>query len=140
MSKKILGISAFYHDSAACLVIGGKVIAAAQEERFTRKKHTPDFPINAIKYCLEEGGLTIDELDAIQLSIYPNPVKANGQLFISDDSNISSIRLIDFSGRVVQQWSEVKGFINLDQAVTGVYLLSIQTLNGSEVTKKVIIE
>ena len=82
----------------------------------------------------------IDELDAIQLSIYPNPVKANGQLFISDDSNISSIRLIDFSGRVVQQWSEVKGFINLDQAVTGVYLLSIQTLNGSEVTKKVIVE
>jgi carbamoyltransferase len=65
MSKTILGISAFYHDSAACLVIGGKVIAAAQEERFTRIKHTPDFPTNAIKYCLEEGGLTIDELDAI---------------------------------------------------------------------------
>jgi carbamoyltransferase len=65
MSKNILGISAFYHDSAACLVVGGKVIAAAQEERFTRKKHTPDFPTQAIKYCLEEGGLTIDELDAI---------------------------------------------------------------------------
>jgi len=65
MSKNILGISAFYHDSAACLVVGGKVIAAAQEERFTRKKHTPDFPTHSIKYCLEEGGLTIDELDAI---------------------------------------------------------------------------
>ncbi|HVG40330.1 MAG TPA: carbamoyltransferase N-terminal domain-containing protein, partial [Chitinophagaceae bacterium] len=63
--KKILGISAFYHDSAATLTIGGKIIAAAQEERFTRKKHTPDFPILAIKYCLEEGGLEIDELDAI---------------------------------------------------------------------------
>lgn len=63
--KKILGISAFYHDSASVLTIGGKIIAAAQEERFTREKHTRDFPKNAIKYCLEEGGLEIDELDAI---------------------------------------------------------------------------
>ena len=63
--KKILGISAFYHDSAAALVVGGKVVAAAQEERFTREKHTADFPIQAIKYCLEEGGYSIDELDAI---------------------------------------------------------------------------
>mgnify|MGYP000865761035 FL=1 len=61
----ILGLSAFYHDSAASIVVGGKVIAAAQEERFTRIKHTPDFPTNAIKYCFEEAGLTIDELDAI---------------------------------------------------------------------------
>ena len=65
MGKKILGISAFYHDSAASLIIDGKIIAAAQEERFTREKHTPDFPVNAIKYCLEESGLEIDELDAI---------------------------------------------------------------------------
>lgn len=63
--KKILGISAFYHDSAAAITIGGKVVAAAQEERFTRDKHTPDFPVNAIKYCLEYTGLSIDELDAI---------------------------------------------------------------------------
>ena len=63
--KKILGISAFYHDSAAALTIGGKVVAAAQEERFTRDKHTPDFPTNAAKYCLDYAGLTIDELDAI---------------------------------------------------------------------------
>jgi carbamoyltransferase len=63
--KKILGISAFYHDSAAALTVGEKIIEAAQEERFTRIKHTPDFPINAIKYCLEEAGLTIDELDAV---------------------------------------------------------------------------
>jgi carbamoyltransferase len=63
--KKILGISAFYHDSAAALVVGGKIIAAAQGERFTRDKHTPDFPTQAIKYCLEEAGLEIDELDAI---------------------------------------------------------------------------
>jgi carbamoyltransferase len=63
--KKILGISAFYHDSAAALTVGGKIIAAAQEERFTRDKHTPDFPTNAVKYCLDEAGLTIDELDAV---------------------------------------------------------------------------
>ena len=63
--KKILGISAFYHDSAAALLIDGQIIAAAQEERFTRKKHTSDFPINAIRYCLEFSGCTIDELDAV---------------------------------------------------------------------------
>lgn len=63
--KKILGISAFYHDSAAALLIDGKIIAAAQEERFTRKKHTPDFPVNAVKYCLEYSGCSIDELDAV---------------------------------------------------------------------------
>ena len=62
---KILGISAFYHDSAAALLIDGKVIAAGQEERFTRKKHTPDFPVEAIKYCLDESGCSLDELDAV---------------------------------------------------------------------------
>jgi carbamoyltransferase len=63
--NKILGISAFYHDSAAALAVGGNILAAAQEERFTRKKHTSEFPINAIKYCLEETGLEINELNAI---------------------------------------------------------------------------
>ena len=63
--SKILGISAFYHDSAATLVVDGEIIAAVQEERFTREKNTPDFPVNAIKYCLEIAGLEIDELDAI---------------------------------------------------------------------------
>lgn len=63
--RKVLGISAFYHDSAAALTIGGKIIAAVQEERFTRIKHTPLFPVNAIKYCLEAAGLEIDELDAV---------------------------------------------------------------------------
>ncbi|GGA88543.1 nodulation protein [Puia dinghuensis] len=60
-----MGISAFYHDSAAALTVGNKIIAAAQEERFTRNKHTPDFPINAINYCLAEGGLELDDLDAV---------------------------------------------------------------------------
>jgi carbamoyltransferase len=61
----ILGISAFYHDSAAAITHNGKVIAAAQEERFTRKKHDPSFPVNAIKYCLEFAGVDIDELEAV---------------------------------------------------------------------------
>ena len=63
--KKILGISAFYHDAAACLLIDGEIIAAVQEERFTREKHTPEFPVQSIKYCLQESGLEIDELDAV---------------------------------------------------------------------------
>ena len=52
---RILGISAFYHDSAAALVEDGRIVAAAQEERFTRKKHDPSFPVNAISNCLDEG-------------------------------------------------------------------------------------
>ncbi len=62
---KILGISAFYHDSAAALIDNGEIVAAAQEERFTRIKHDPNFPVNAIKFCLEYGGATLNELDAI---------------------------------------------------------------------------
>ncbi len=61
----ILGISAFYHDSAACLLQDGKISAAAQEERFSRKKHDPRFPQNAVRYCLEEGGIPVDRLDYV---------------------------------------------------------------------------
>ncbi len=61
----ILGISAFYHDSAACLLHDGKIIAAAQEERFTRKKHDPEFPSNAVRYCLEEARIKIEDIDFI---------------------------------------------------------------------------
>ena len=61
----VLGISSFYHDSAAAIIKDGEIIAAAQEERFTRKKHDAGFPANAIKYCLEECGTTIDKLDSI---------------------------------------------------------------------------
>lgn len=63
--SKVLGISCFYHDSAAAIVVDGRIEAAVQEERFTRKKHTPDFPTNAIKYCLEHTGLSLNELDGI---------------------------------------------------------------------------
>jgi len=61
----ILGISAFYHDSAAAIVQDGEIIAAAQEERFTRKKHDASFPLNAVNYCLEQAGFSLSELDAV---------------------------------------------------------------------------
>ena len=69
---KILGISCFYHDSAATILVDNEIIAAVQEERFTREKHTPKFPSNSIKYCLEETGLKIEELDAVVF--YDKPI------------------------------------------------------------------
>lgn len=68
----ILGISAFYHDSAAAIVQDGKIMAAAQEERFTRKKHDESFPINAVKFCLQHCGLQINDIDAI--AFYDKPL------------------------------------------------------------------
>ncbi|MFH1847038.1 MAG: carbamoyltransferase [Candidatus Omnitrophota bacterium] len=67
----ILGISAFYHDSAAVLLCDGEIIAAAQEERFTRKKHDPSFPENAIEYCLAEGDITVADIDIV--AFYDKP-------------------------------------------------------------------
>lgn len=69
---KILGISAFYHDSAAAIIENGEITAAAQEERFTRKKHDPNFPANAVKFCLEHSGTTLNQLDAI--AFYDKPL------------------------------------------------------------------
>src|SRR5437016_3613487 len=62
---RILGISAFYHDSAATLVRDGEIIAAAQEERFTRKKHDSGFPTNAVEYCLKQDGVSLDDVDYV---------------------------------------------------------------------------
>jgi carbamoyltransferase len=70
--KAILGVSAFYHDSAAALLVDGDIVAAAQEERFTRKKHDPGFPSNAIAFCLKERGLKPEELDYI--AFYDKPL------------------------------------------------------------------
>ncbi|HXB42463.1 MAG TPA: carbamoyltransferase [Puia sp.] len=72
MAEIILGISAFYHDSAAALVIDGSIVAAAQEERFTRKKNDSSFPENAIGYVLEEGGIKTEELTAV--AFYDKPL------------------------------------------------------------------
>ena len=61
----ILGISAYYHDSAACLIKDGEIIAAAQEERFSRKKHDSSFPNYAIKYCVDEAQISPSEIDKV---------------------------------------------------------------------------
>ena len=61
----ILGISAFYHDSAASLIKNGEIVAAAQEERFTRKKHDSSFPKNAIEYCLKEANINANQISYV---------------------------------------------------------------------------
>src|SRR5262245_24466747 len=71
-AARILGISAFYHDSAAALVVDGQIVAAAQEERFTRKKHDPDYPHQAVAYCLREAGIEPKDLDCV--AFYEKPL------------------------------------------------------------------
>jgi carbamoyltransferase len=77
----ILGISCFYHDSAACIIKEGNILAAVQEERFTRKKHDPRFPKNAIKYCLEKAGITIQRVDHVVF--YDKPFLTFERLLLS---------------------------------------------------------
>jgi carbamoyltransferase len=68
---RIVGLSAFYHDSAAALIEDGRIVAAAQEERFTRRKHDARFPARALAYCLEEAGVTLDDVDYV--AFYDKP-------------------------------------------------------------------
>jgi carbamoyltransferase len=76
----IVGLSAFFHESACCLLQDGRVVAAAEEERFTRVKHDPRLPVHAFRFCLEAGGIGIDEIDV--LAYYENPVhKLSRQLW-----------------------------------------------------------
>src|SRR5208282_797845 len=71
MKKAILGVSAYYHDSAAAILVDGQIAAAAQEERFTRKKHDSSFPIHACRYVLQEAGIEYRELAAV--AFYDKP-------------------------------------------------------------------
>jgi carbamoyltransferase len=75
----ILGLSAYYHDSAACLLVDGRIVAAAQEERFSRKKHDAEFPARAASYCLEAGGLAAEQLDHV--AFYDKPLLKFERLF-----------------------------------------------------------
>jgi carbamoyltransferase len=75
----ILGLSAYYHDSAACLLVDGKIVAAAQEERFTRKKHDAGFPLNAARWCLREAGVPLAKLDHV--AFYDKPLVKFERLF-----------------------------------------------------------
>ncbi len=68
----ILGISSYYHDSAAAIVVDGDILAAAQEERFSRKKHDAQFPAHAIGYCCQEAGIALKEMD--QIVFYDKPL------------------------------------------------------------------
>ena len=77
----ILGISAFYHDSAACFVQDGRIIAAAQEERFSRRKHDPRFPRHAVDYCLEEANISVKDID--YLVFYDKPFMTFERLLLS---------------------------------------------------------
>src|ERR1700686_3753320 len=70
--RNLLGISAYYHDSAAALLRDGEIVSAAQEERFTRKKNEPDFPTQAVQFCLRHANLTPAQLDAVVF--YDKPV------------------------------------------------------------------
>src|SRR6185436_1755192 len=71
-STRILGLSAFYHDSAAALIVDGRIVAAAQEERFSRKKHDHHFPTKAVAWCLREAGLSPVDLDYV--GFYDKPL------------------------------------------------------------------
>ena len=79
MPKRILGLSAYYHDSAAALVVDGEIVAAAQEERFTRRKHDAGFPGHAAHWCLKEGGVEVSSLDAV--AFYDKPLLKFERLF-----------------------------------------------------------
>ena len=65
MPNYILGLSCFYHDSAATIIKDGEIIAAAQEERFTRKKHDSSFPFNSVRYCLESQNINLNDIDKV---------------------------------------------------------------------------
>jgi carbamoyltransferase len=108
MPRHVLGISAFYHDSAAALVSDGDIVAAAQEERFTRVKHDPRFPRHAVNYCLEEAFIEADELDAVVF--YDNPI-------LSMDRVIKSLLAVAPGGAT--QWAQAaRGFLGVKPFVS----------------------
>ena len=84
----VVGISAFYHDSAAALIRDGEIVAAAQEERFTRKKHDAGFPTNAVNYCLAQGNLKLSEVDHIAFYDKPAANQHLGNDSRGDDGQI----------------------------------------------------
>lgn len=87
--KNIIGISAFYHDSACCLLQDGRLVAAAQEERFSRIKHDPSFPYKAFQFCLEEGKIDITDIDLLAFYEIPD-LKVERQLLNCTDANLQS--------------------------------------------------
>lgn len=110
MSKKtvyILGISAYYHDSAAVFIKDGEIVAAAQEERFTRKKHDPSFPRNAVAYCLKEAGITIKDLTHV--AFYDKPFLKLERLLLTH-FNYAPLGLVSFL-KAMPVWLKEKVFL-----------------------------
>lgn len=106
----IIGISAFYHDSACCLLQDGKIVAAAEEERFTRIKADPSIPANAFKYCLDQAGLCITDIDYV--AYYEDPVKKlDRQLYSGILDNLTALPdKYDLRKKVEQQIRDVIGY------------------------------
>lgn len=122
MASRILGISAFYHDSAACLLVNGEIIACAQEERFTRIKQDSSFPIKAIKYCLEEGKLNPNDLTDIVF--YDNPYKKLNRIIATSLSYPLSSK--HFFKNSIANW--FKKSLNLDDQIRGAIAVEFQCL------------
>ncbi len=119
---KVIGISAFYHDSAAALITDGKIAAAAQEERFTRKKHDPGFPAQAIQYCLQAGGLTLDEIDLV--AFYDKPLLKFERLV--ETYLAFAPRGFESFRQAIPLWLKEKLFLK------GMLTKELQTLGGSK--------
>src|SRR6185503_12940976 len=85
-AMKVLGVSAHFHDSAAALVVDGRLVAAAQEERFTRRKGDPSLPASAIGFCLEQAGVAAGELDA--LVFYEKPMRKFMRIVAASLANV----------------------------------------------------
>ncbi len=111
MPVHVLGISAFYHDSAATLVRDGEIFAAAQEERFSRKKHDARFPRHAVNYCLEEGFIDPAELDAIVF--YDNP-------YLTFDRVLKNI--LEFAPASEPQWRKAAPSLLGVKTLVGKYI------------------
>jgi carbamoyltransferase len=116
MALNILGISAHYHDAACCLLRDGELIAAAEEERFSRAKHDPQLPLRAFRFCLEQGGITLADVDCI--AYYENPEKKlSRQIWMALSPESSPVirqrvlsRLPDRVGRVERQIRQRLGY------------------------------
>lgn len=105
----IIGISALYHDAACCLLQDGKLVAAAQEERFTKKKGDSSMPRNALNYCLAEGRITISDVDAI--AYYEDPVKKlSRQLWCGHNYNDEKLKYKIDPRRPEREIRELLGF------------------------------
>ncbi|WP_281322343.1 carbamoyltransferase family protein [Flavobacterium aestivum] len=109
MNRNIIGISAFYHDSACCIIQNGKLVAAVQEERFSRKKNDPDLPVNAFMYCLDQAGISIADIDCI--AYYEDPFKKSERQLWSGSNQISADSIYEIDpNHVIQQIRKELGY------------------------------